>query len=164
MKELCPKGAMSCIGKYRRNLITMKTTKRLFFLEQTLFLLQSGFVAAVPRLERKISHKGIFWIYNGIYLLFFVGQLFIHRQIITPSYIETLSLNSKPRDRRFFKTKLPRVLEPRRDYVAENVFKGKPKQTQRVIHVRPWKGKGRGKGASNPALPPIEEIDKLLIY
>ena len=164
MKGSCPRGVMSCIGKYQRNLISMQTTKNLFFLEEIFFLLQSSFVAAVPQLERNISHKCIFLIYNGIYLLCFVCQLFIHMQIIRPTYIEILSLTSKSKDREFFETKLPKVLVPRREYVAETVFKAQPKQTRKVLQVRPWKGKGRGKGASNTSLPPIEEIDKLLIY
>ena len=95
MKGLCPRGLMSCIGKYQRNLISMQTTKRLFFLEEIFFLLQSSFVAAVPQLEKNISPTFIFWIYNAIYILLFVSKVSIHMQIIAQNYKQTVLLTSK---------------------------------------------------------------------
>ena len=150
-KGICPKGSMSCIGKYKRNLVTMKETKTLFCLSQTVLLLQMAFLVSLPKLEKYLTAKDIFWIYNSIYLIGFVIELIYHRQVIIPTFEVLSSMSMKPNKKRFFSTKLPTVLEPRREYVK--IKETKPKQIHKR-KVMSWKGPGKGKTCSS--LPPVE--------
>ena len=153
-KALCPKGKMGCIGKYKRNLLTMKETKAILCLSQAFLLLQLAFVVSVPKLENYLSAKSIFWIYNSIYLIGFVVELIYHRKVIIPTFQLLSSLSVKPNKSNFFMTKPLNVLEPRRENVAIKLKSTKPKQNNRIVVSR--KGKCVGKGTPSRSLPIVQ--------
>ena len=141
---------MSCVGKYQRNLMSLQTTKLFFFLSEVLHILQIGFVATLPQIERYFSSQSIFWIYNSGYQFFYVGELISHILVIIPVFQILSTTSIAPKEANIFMTKLPKELEPRRDHVGSIAMQKSPKHN--IIVVKPWKGKGFGKGNSNISL------------
>ena len=154
VKGLCPRGVMSSIGKYKRNLLDLQTTKLFFYLSQVLNILQLGFMATIPQTEKNFSAESIFWIYNSAHLFIFGGELVCQILVIIPVYQILSNTSSTTRKAKFFMTKLPKMLEPKRDHVATFVMQTYPKQKVKIL--KPWKGKGIGKGNSNKSLPPVQ--------
>ena len=150
-KRLCPKGTRSCIGKYKRNLITMKESKICFCLSQAFLLFQMAFLVSLPKLENYLSAIEIFWIYNSIYLIGFIVELGYFRQVLIPTFEVLSSVSAKPNEKHFFMTKLPTVLEPRREYVAFTETEPKKRHKRKQMF---WKGPEKSK-TFNP-LPPVE--------
>ena len=159
MQGLCPRGVISCIGRYKRNLISLQSTKLFFFVSQFLNILQLGFVAILPHIERNFSAETIFWVYNILYLGMFVGELVSHIYIIVPVFQILSATSCIPKKAKFFMTKPPKNLEPRSGCIEMQTY---PKHSIKVL--KPWKEKRFGKGnsssslgqGSNISLTPIE--------
>ena len=103
----CPKKTMSCIGKYRRNLINMQETLRYFYFEKSVFLVELCIIEMCSYFE--MSPHSVFWLYNSIFFVQSVGRVGIHCTMIGRAHSET----TRERFDGFYVSK-PKILEPRR--------------------------------------------------
>ena len=69
----CPRGRMSCIGDYRRNVITLKETSNLLHILCFSALIDSVMMAVFPDLDKILEGKVLFWIWNIKGILFNEG-------------------------------------------------------------------------------------------
>ena len=60
----CPRGRLSCIGVYRRNVITLKETSSLLYILCFSSFIDSAIQAVFPNLDKVLDGKVLFWIWN----------------------------------------------------------------------------------------------------
>ena len=113
LASFCPKGSLTCIGVYRRNLLTFRNTVSWFvawrgvvwFSNTTLALTLSSGQTYVPR-------NGVFWIWNVI-------DIFCLDVIsLTPLFLEIPSKNVLKRITHFY-VRMPDTLMPRRPELCD---------------------------------------------
>ena len=110
----CPNKTMSCIGKYRRNLINMQETLMYFYFEKGVFLVELCTIETSSYFE--MSAHSVFWLYNSIFFVQSVGRVGFHYTMIGTAHSET------PRERfdGFYVSK-PKILEPRRPMATTEI-------------------------------------------
>ena len=113
MKKMCPKKRMNCIGKYRRNLITMDETLTYFYFEKLVFLLELIFMSVSTKWEEVLGAEAIFWMYNSIVFAQSVIQTILQCLILRYSIREVDGGNEKE-EPIFYVSRVTKVLEPRR--------------------------------------------------
>ena len=166
MKKMCPNKQMNCIGKYRRNLINMDETVTYFYFEKVVFLVELIFMSVSTNWEEAMGLDAIFWMYNSIVFAQSVIQTILQCLILSCSIGELDGKDVNDNDGLNFYVTKPRVLEPRR---FEYPVGGKSLAGRRRLKV-----KKRGNRLTKVhqltsrdlvnTLPPIEEIDRRLIY
>ena len=111
VKRNCPNQRMSCIGKYRRNLINMRETLWYFYFEKSLYLMELCNVEMSSYFE--MSASNVFWLYNTLYLIQSVGRIGFNFLIIRT--IRTAQQHPAENKRLGgFYVSQPKLLEPRR--------------------------------------------------
>ena len=103
----CPNKRMSCIGKYRRNLMNMQETLRYFYFEKGVFLVELCTIEMCSHFE--MSAHSVFWLYNSIFVVQSIGRVWFHWTMIGRAHSET----TQERFDGFYVLK-PKILEPRR--------------------------------------------------
>ena len=163
---MCPKKQMNCIGKYRRNLINLDETVNYFYFDKLVFLVELIFMSVSTNWEEAMGPEAIFWMLNSIVFAQSVIQTILQCLILSCSIGELDGKDVNDNNELNFYVSKPKVLEPRRfEYlVAKKSLGGR----------RRLKGKKRGKRLTKVhqltsralvnTLPPIEEIDRRLIY
>ena len=155
LEGFCPRGRMSCLGRYRRNLLTYTETSNIVLYLALLNLTESGsmmlFSGSIP-----LQPEAVFLCYNSIWFLGFgliIGVLLPHsiEPMLLPNHGTTLARRQKTG---FYSSRRSKVLEPRRPpdvslktQQAGWLKKHKKKQHRRFV----------------VSLPPIEEIPRTLI-
>ena len=109
MRGHCPKGRMSCIGVYRRNVITLKETSRILYLLCFSSFIDSVIQAVFPNLDKIFKGNVLFWIWNIKGLSFNEG-LFLTLPLFLEIPIESAPSKGKP----YFYVSPPKCLLPRR--------------------------------------------------
>ena len=105
-RGVCPKRQMSCIGKFRRNLVTMRETLYFYLFEKLFFLLDVTLLAV----SNNITSETLFWAHNAIMLLQSIGRLGFYSLIINaPDSVVPAAL-AEPK----FYVLTSQFLEPRR--------------------------------------------------
>ena len=64
MRGHCPRGRMSCIGVYRRNVITLKETSSLLYILCFSSFIDSVIQAVFPNLDKIVEGRVLFWMWN----------------------------------------------------------------------------------------------------
>ena len=64
MRGHCPRGRMSCIGVYRRNVITLKETSSLLYILCFSSFIDSVIQAVFPNLDKILEGRVLFWMWN----------------------------------------------------------------------------------------------------
>ena len=108
MRGHCPKGKLSCIGVYRRNVITLKETSRLIFILCFSSFIDSVIQAVFPNLDKILDGKVLFWIWNIKGISFNEG-LFLTLPLLLEIPIESEPTKGKP----YFYVSAPDLLLPR---------------------------------------------------
>ena len=115
-RGVCPKGRMSCIGKFRRNLVTMRETLYFYIFEKVVFFLD----VALTGVSSNFTPEALFWAHNAIILLQTIGRMSFYSLIINSpnskvnSVLPTASVEPK-----FYVLK-SQFLEPRRPSPISN--------------------------------------------
>ena len=133
-KGVCPKKMMSCIGKFRRNLITMKETLYMYLFEKLVYFLD----IALFTLVSDITPETLFWAHNAIVLVQFIGRICFFVFIIkTPNSNENLNHQRTPSEPKFY-VRAPQFLEPRRPnpIFLENLLSKCEERTAKAIYGR----------------------------
>ena len=77
-RGVCPKGQMSCIGKFRRNLVTMRETLYFYIFEKVVFFLDVALIGV----SSNFTPEALFWAHNAIILLQTMGRMSFYSLII----------------------------------------------------------------------------------
>ena len=108
---ICPRKRMSCIGKYRRNLIDFEQTSRYSTCWVMFSWMEFVLLMLLTHYKNEMSSQTIFWAWN-IPLFVFID---IINGIVLPLTVAVPAKEKQKPDRRVeFYTRKPRVLEPRR--------------------------------------------------
>lgn len=137
VRKNCPNKRMSCIGKYRRNLINMQETLRYFYFEKSAFLLELCVIEISSYLD--MSAHAVFWLYNSIYLVQSFGRVGFHCTMIRTAQCDTTQAQSHNRFHGFYVSK-PTSLEPRRPLLTTTKIRfqdAKPPLTKKMRLVKP---------------------------
>ena len=112
MGDLCPRKQMSCIGVYKRNVISLKTTIVWLIIWDVSALIDCGFQALLSMEPSQVwSREVVFWIWNIKGFLFNEG---LH--LTLPSFLEIPNSFERQKVRvRVFYARHPGSLEPRRE-------------------------------------------------
>ena len=181
MKKMCPKKQMNCIGKYRRNLINLDETVNYFYFDKLVFLVELIFMSVSTNWEEAMGPEAIFWMLNSIVFAQSVIQTILQCLILSCSIGELDGKDVNNNNELNFYVSKPRVLEPRRsDYLvvekslgARRRLKGNKRGNRLAkvpqIKVSPKRNRltkvhQLTSRAIVSTLPPIEEIDRRLIY
>ena len=108
LKGHCPRGRMSCIGVYRRNVITMKETTRLLYILCLSSFIDAVIQTAFPNLEQIMESRDLFWIWNIKGIAFNEGLFLILPLVLDVPY-ESEPLTEKAS----FYVSPPKILVPR---------------------------------------------------
>ena len=125
---------MSCIGKFRRNLITMKETLYMYLFEKLVYFLD----IALFTLVSDITPETLFWAHNAIVLLQSIGRICFFVFIIkTPNSNPNLDHQATPSEPKFY-VRAPQFLEPRRPtpIFLENLLTKCEERTAKAIYRR----------------------------
>ena len=109
LNGICPNKRMSCIGKYRRNLIFLEETSR-YLSYWASYAILDGSITMVAMTSKSASPNLLFWVHNILAFAFidvFYG-LYVPLHMILPS--EKVSEQGP----RFELSTAPKTLEPRR--------------------------------------------------
>ena len=79
-KGVCPNRQMNCIGKFRRNLVTMRETLYFYLFEKLVFFLD----VALLGVSNNLSPEVLFWVHNAIMLFQSIGRMCFYSLIIDP--------------------------------------------------------------------------------
>ena len=113
----CPKKTMSCIGKYRRNLLTLQDTSNLIYYWTVYAFFESALIIA-PKLFKSylISPAMVFWAHNVLVISF----VDIYHGIVLPcKMVIPWTYQKKKQDFSNFYVRKPKLLDPRRTYVPK---------------------------------------------
>ena len=111
MGDLCPRKQMSCIGVYKRNVISLKTTIVWLIIWDVSALIDCGFQALLSMEPSQVwSREVVFWIWNIKGFLFNEG---LH--LTLPSFLEIPNGFDKQKVKNAFYARHPGSLEPRRE-------------------------------------------------
>ena len=116
MEKHCPRNRMSCIGLFKRNVLTFKQTSSLFHICCFSSLVAAGLQILFILENDAFSRTSRFWIWNIKELIFNDGWFFAFCLIEVPSYTV-----GEERSQCFYVTK-PAALEPRRTTHSELLF------------------------------------------
>ena len=108
--ELCPRNQMSCIGVYKRNVISLQTTIRWLMFWNIVLLLEYVFYTLLAVEGDYFSRQTVFWIWN-------VKGFFLNEGLhfALPALLEVPdSLERKKMGKNTFYVRKPGSLEPRR--------------------------------------------------
>ena len=137
MSELCPRKQMSCIGMYKRNVISLQMTICWLIIWDLSSFLDYGFqtlLAVLAKQDISLSTPIVFWIWNIKGFVFNEGLHFV-----LPSFLEIPSNFDRKRKRNAFYARKPGSLEPRRETVEESELKEKKsskKQNSLLLSAR----------------------------
>ena len=110
MKELCPRKQMSCIGVYKRNVISLQTTMHWLMFWTVAMLLEYTLCTLLTVHGDVFSPQTAFWIWNVKCFLLNEGLHFV-----LPALLEVPDrLERKKMGRNTFYVRKPGILEPRR--------------------------------------------------
>ena len=104
----CPRGRMSCIGVYRRNVITLKETSILLNILCCSSVIDSVIQAVFPNLDKILEGKVLFWIWNIKGISFNEGLF-----LTLPLFLEIPFECKPPNERGNFYVSAPKILVPR---------------------------------------------------
>ena len=76
LRRLCPKGRMSCIGLYKRNVIDLSETIRLVVVGLVCILLRMTGILFIQENSFQLSREASFWIWNTTEIMFGEGFYF----------------------------------------------------------------------------------------
>ena len=115
-RGVCPKGQMSCIGKFRRNLVTMRETLYFYIFEKVVFFLD----VALTGVSSNFTPEALFWAHNAIILLQTIGRMSFYSLIINSpnSKVNSVLPTASP-EPKFYVLK-SQFLEPRRPSPISN--------------------------------------------
>ena len=109
-RGVCPKRQMSCIGKFRRNLVTMRETLYFYLFEKLVFLLDVALLA----ISDNLTPEALFWAHNTLMLLQFIGRMGFYSLIIhAPDSKMNSVLPATAAESKFY-VLTSKFLEPRR--------------------------------------------------
>ena len=110
--DLCPRNQMSCIGMYKRNVISLKTTIVWLIIWDVSALIDCGFQAllSMEPSSQVWSREVVFWIWNIKGFLFNEG---LH--LTLPSFLEIPTGFDRQKVKKAFYARHPGSLEPRRE-------------------------------------------------
>ena len=157
LRGFCPKGRMSCMGRYRRNLLSFRETSNLLLYLALLAFLESGSMLVFSGDTSPLEPENVFFFHNSIWVLGFglvIGLLLPHS--VDQTVLLNLGSEAEKRDKASFYSGRPsKVLEPRR-----------PPNVSQKLQQAGWLEKHRKKQHRRfvASLPTIEEIPRTLIY
>ena len=114
VSELCPRKQMSCIGVYKRNVISLRTTIQWLMFWNIGVLLEFAFCTLLTVRGDYFSPQTLFWIWNAKDFLLNEGSHFA-----LPLLLEVPN-NSLERNKNTFYARNPGILEPRRAEVKRS--------------------------------------------
>ena len=112
LKGFCPKGTMSCIKKYRRNILSLNDCFKLLLSSKLLISFEMGCTSQT--LTKRLPTQTLFWVYNFVSTTFFIINVLMLRQLVSVSK-RPFSSNIVCAIKEFYVTLPPAELEPRRD-------------------------------------------------
>ena len=134
-KGVCPNRKMSCIGKFRRNLVTMRETMHFYLFEKLVFFLDVALLGVSNNLPPEVR----FWAHNSITLLQFIGRISFYSLIIEAPDSKMNTVLSDAAEPKFY-VLTPEFLEPRRPSISPSKS-SLPKQSKGKRIVAGCKGK-----------------------
>ena len=132
-KGVCPNRKMSCIGKFRRNLVTMRETLYFYLFEKLVFFLD----VALLGVSNNLSPEVLFWVHNAIMLFQSIGRMGFYSLIIDPP--PHPKMNSVQPAAKFY-VLTSQFLEPRRPSISPSKS-SLPQQSKGKRIVAGCKGK-----------------------
>ena len=124
---------MSCIVKYRRNLINMRETLWYFYFEKSLYLMELCNIEMSSYFE--MSASNVFWLYNTLYLIQSVGRIGFNCLIIRT--IRTAQQDPGENERLGgFYVSQPKFLEPRRPMATATKMETTRPSTTSILMTR----------------------------
>ena len=122
MSELCPRKQMSCIGVYKRNVISLQMTICWLIIWDISSFLDFGLQNLMEVQAHSLSREVVFWIWNVKGFVFNEGLHFA-----LPSILEVPNSFDKrmKKGKHAFYARTPGSLEPRRDETVEKQQKAK---------------------------------------
>ena len=105
LRDHCPRGRMSCIGVYRRNVITLKETSKLLYILCFSSFIDSVIQAVFPNLDKILEGKVLFWIWNIKGISFNEGLF-----LTLPLFLEIPFECKPPNERANFYVSAPKIL------------------------------------------------------
>ena len=117
MSGLCPRKQMSCIGVYKRNVISLQTTISWLIIWDISSFLEFGLENLMAVQGHSLPRQVVFWIWNAKGFVFNEGLHFL-----LPSLLEVPndSFDERKKTENAFYARKPGSLEPRREEVSRS--------------------------------------------
>ena len=161
LTAICPNRTYSCIGRYRRNLMSMKETFRHCLYWYLVVFIEQVFIFVSSKL--KMDPHLLFLLYNSLNFLHGFAHFLYHSYCIQLSYLEISQQKPKTEAVLFFVSGRS-VLEPRRPTQHLSSINPVFINHSTLARKRTRPNLQEFKRKPKFAMPAIEEIDRSLVY